>query len=30
MPVGMIERRLKEGLVSNLSAIRQRADALYC
>lgn len=29
MPVGMIERRLKSGLVVNLSAIRQRADALY-
>lgn len=29
MPVGMIERRLKSGLVLNLSAIRQRADILF-
>lgn len=29
MPVAMIERRLKGGLVLNLSAIRQRADALF-
>lgn len=29
MPVGLIERRLKSGLVINLSAIRQRADQLF-
>ena len=29
MPVGMIEQRLKSGLVVNLSAIRQRADAMF-
>jgi ribosome-associated toxin RatA of RatAB toxin-antitoxin module len=29
MPVGMIERRLKSGLVLNLNAIRQRADSLF-
>ncbi|HEY9643936.1 MAG TPA: SRPBCC family protein [Coleofasciculaceae cyanobacterium] len=29
MPVGMIEKRLKTSLVINLSAIRQRADALF-
>jgi ribosome-associated toxin RatA of RatAB toxin-antitoxin module len=29
MPVGMIERRLKQGLVVNLSAIRRRADELF-
>lgn len=29
MPVGLIERKLKNGLVVNLSAIRQRADHLF-
>ncbi|NJR40699.1 MAG: cyclase [Leptolyngbyaceae cyanobacterium CSU_1_4] len=29
MPVGMIERRLKSGLVLNLSAIRQQADVRF-
>jgi ribosome-associated toxin RatA of RatAB toxin-antitoxin module len=29
MPIGIIERRLKSGLVLNLSAIRQRADAMF-
>jgi ribosome-associated toxin RatA of RatAB toxin-antitoxin module len=29
MPVGMIERRLKNGLVTNLNAIRLRTDALF-
>lgn len=29
MPVGLIERRLSQGLVVNLSAIRQRADDLF-
>jgi ribosome-associated toxin RatA of RatAB toxin-antitoxin module len=29
MPVGLIERRLKSGLVINLSAIRRRADELF-
>jgi ribosome-associated toxin RatA of RatAB toxin-antitoxin module len=29
MPVRLIERSLKRGLVLNLSAIRQRADALF-
>jgi ribosome-associated toxin RatA of RatAB toxin-antitoxin module len=29
MPVGMIEKRLKSSLVTNLSAIRQRADVLF-
>jgi ribosome-associated toxin RatA of RatAB toxin-antitoxin module len=29
MPVGMIERRLKAGLVLNLSAIRDRAESLF-
>lgn len=29
MPVGLIERRLGHGLVLNLTAIRQRADALF-
>lgn len=29
MPVGLIERRLKGGMVLNLSAIRQRADLLF-
>ncbi|MBD3881655.1 SRPBCC family protein [Phormidium tenue FACHB-886] len=29
MPVGMIEKRLKGGLVLNLSAIRSRAEVLY-
>lgn len=29
MPISLIERKLKSGLVSNLSAIRQRADQLF-
>ncbi len=29
MPIGLIERKLKNGLVLNLSAIRQRADQLF-
>jgi ribosome-associated toxin RatA of RatAB toxin-antitoxin module len=29
MPIGIIERRLKSGLVLNLSAIRQRTDAMF-
>ena len=29
MPIGLIERKLKSGLVTNLSAIRQRADELF-
>lgn len=29
MPIGLIERKLKSGLVLNLSAIRQRADQLF-
>ena len=29
MPVGMIENRLKSGLVTNLSAIRDRANVLF-
>jgi ribosome-associated toxin RatA of RatAB toxin-antitoxin module len=29
MPIGIIERRLKSGLILNLSAIRQRADAMF-
>jgi ribosome-associated toxin RatA of RatAB toxin-antitoxin module len=29
MPIGIIERRLKSGLVLNLSAIRLRADAMF-
>ncbi|NJO78618.1 MAG: cyclase [Cyanobacteria bacterium RM1_2_2] len=29
MPIGLIERKLKGGLVANLSAIRQRADELF-
>jgi ribosome-associated toxin RatA of RatAB toxin-antitoxin module len=29
MPIGMIERRLKSGLVTNLNAIRMRADAMF-
>ncbi len=29
MPIGMIERRLKSGLVLNLSAIRQRTDVMF-
>lgn len=29
MPIAMIERRLKSGLVLNLSAIRQRAETLF-
>ncbi|MBI4782826.1 MAG: SRPBCC family protein [Oscillatoriophycideae cyanobacterium NC_groundwater_1537_Pr4_S-0.65um_50_18] len=29
MPIGMIEKRLKSGLVTNLSAIRDRADMLF-
>ncbi len=29
MPIGMIENRLKSGLVTNLSAIRDRADMLF-
>ncbi|MBE9181500.1 cyclase [Oculatella sp. LEGE 06141] len=29
MPVGLIERRLGQGLVLNLTAIRQRADVLF-
>ncbi len=28
MPVGLIERKLKSGLVANLTAIRQRAESL--
>ncbi|MCU0526825.1 MAG: SRPBCC family protein [Elainella sp. Prado103] len=29
MPVGLIERKLKNGLVLNMTAIRQRADQLF-
>lgn len=29
MPIGLIERKLKSGLVTNLTAIRQRADQLF-
>ena len=29
MPIGMIEKRLKAGLVLNLSAIRDRAESLF-
>lgn len=29
MPIGLIERQLKSGLVTNLSAIRQRAEAVF-
>jgi len=29
MPIAMIERRLKGGMILNLSAIRQRADVLF-
>lgn len=29
MPIALIERKLKGGLVTNLSAIRQRADELF-
>jgi ribosome-associated toxin RatA of RatAB toxin-antitoxin module len=29
MPVGMIEKRLKSSLVTNLSAIRHRADVMF-
>jgi ribosome-associated toxin RatA of RatAB toxin-antitoxin module len=29
MPVGLVERHLKSGLVTNLSAVRQRADEMF-